>query len=95
MPQINKPLLPGLLLPPRLPAAKPAPRVKRATLPLEDKLVLAELRDLMVGKSEDSLERIAVALERIADALRILGIEKQIANDGRKWNRTDVDDIPF
>ena len=47
---------------------KPA-KGKRLTLPLEDRLVLAELRDLIVGDSDSRLERIAVASERTATAL--------------------------
>ena len=49
--------------------AKQAVKGKRMTLPLEDKLVLAEVRDLLVGDADSRLERIATALEKIAGIL--------------------------
>lgn len=53
---------------------KSPPKGKRLTLPLEDRLVLAEFRDLIVGDMDSRLERIAVAVERIATRLENGGV---------------------
>lgn len=62
-----KPSLAGALA---KPGAVKSAKGKRLTLPLEDQLVLAGLRDLLVGDVDSRLERIAVALERMANAMK-------------------------
>jgi len=66
---------------------------KRLTLPLDDRLAIAELHDLFVGDADSRLERIAIALERIAG--RLDAIDKGRASGNDEWRPRPKGEVPF